>query len=84
MAIVVCNMECKRRSKRKMRNIKYADGRPCYGCSMKHIVVHRLPDPDGDVRRTAGEENMAICAYYEPLNEEDEYDLGEEERRSDD
>lgn len=72
MAKVICGLKCKYRSKRPMRNYKYKDGRPCYGCTRDTISITRVFDPDGDMVATVGEENMACCIYYEPI--EDEYE----------
>lgn len=33
------------------------------------MVISRIFDFDGDIFAVAGEENMAHCAFYEPLDE---------------
>lgn len=69
MADLICNMNCIHRSKRPLRKWKRRDGSECYGCSREYIVVDRLSDPDGLIEATAGEENTAVCALYEPVAE---------------
>lgn len=65
MATVICAMtDCVYRSKRKLKNWVRRDGEPCYGCTLDAITVRRVYDPDGDIKRVAGEENMASCAHY--------------------
>ncbi len=69
MATIICDMECKHRSKRKMRKWRHKDGRPCYTCGLEAVTISRAFDFDGDIKAVAGEENMARCAHYEPLDE---------------
>lgn len=69
MADLMCSMDCKHRSKRPLRKWQKKDGRPCYGCRLKYVNISRVFDLDGDICAVAGEENMAHCAFYEPLNE---------------
>ena len=69
MATIVCDMACKHRSKIKLRKWRYKDGRPCYTCGLEAVTISRVFDMDGDICAVAGEENMAHCAFYEPLEE---------------
>ena len=67
MAKVICNMNCKHRSKKPLRTYKYKSGDRCYGCTLDAICVSRIIDPDDYVVEVVDEENMAHCAYYEPM-----------------
>lgn len=69
MADLICSMACKHRSKRPLRKRRNKDGSPCYGCSLEYVKISRVFDFDGDICDVAGEENMAHCVFYEPLNE---------------
>ena len=69
MADLICSMACKHRSKRPLRKWRHKDGSLCYGCRLKCVHISRVFDPDGDIYAVAGEENMAHCAFYEPLEE---------------
>ena len=70
MATVICNMvDCVYRSKRKLKKWVRRDGEPCYGCTLNVITVRRVFDPDGDIARVAGEDNMACCAHYKKVVE---------------
>lgn len=67
MAVLICDMkDCKHRSKHPLRSWETQSGSKCYGCARKFAVVTMVFDPDGDIEATAGKENMAICAFYEP------------------
>lgn len=70
MAQVICNMNCKNRSKKPLRKWKMKSGTKAYGCKLEAIVVGRIFDPDGDCCATVGEDCMAQCKYYEPIEEE--------------
>ena len=66
MAQVICNVvDCKHRSKRKLKNYKKQNGSPCYGCKLEVILVSDIFDPDGEIEAIAGKENMMICNNYE-------------------
>lgn len=67
MAQVICNMECKNRSKRPSRKWKMKNGAKAYGCKLGAIIVGRIFDPDGDCVKTIGESCMAQCKHYEPI-----------------
>lgn len=67
MAALLCDMDCVYRSKRLLRKWKSKNGRKWYGCSRDYIVVRRIFDSDGDIKSVAGEKNMAICMFYEPV-----------------
>lgn len=67
MAKVICNMNCKHRSKKPLRTYKYKSGDRCYGCTLDAICVSRIIDPDDYVVEVVDEENMAHCEYYEPM-----------------
>lgn len=70
MAKVVCNMKyCKHRSKRPMRSYNKKSGEKCYGCMLDAISIRRIFDPDNYVVEVVSEENMAVCGYYEPMEE---------------
>lgn len=68
MAIIVCKMNCKHRSRRPLRKWRGTDGSRLYGCTRETAVISRIFDFDGDILAVAGEENMAHCAFYEPLD----------------
>lgn len=68
MATIVCKMNCKHRSRRPLRKWRGTDGSDLYGCTRKTVVISRIFDFDGDIFTVAGEENMAHCAFYEPLD----------------
>lgn len=70
MAQVICNMNCKNRSKKPLRKWKMKSGAKAYGCKLEAIVVGRILDPDGDCCAKIGEYCMAQCKYYEPIEEE--------------
>lgn len=69
MANLICSMACKHRSKHPLRKWRNKDGSPCYGCSLKYVKISRVFDWDGDIWSKAGEENMAHCIFYEPIDE---------------
>lgn len=69
MADLICSMNCKHRSKRPLRKWRKKNGSPCYGCRLEYVKISRVFDLDGDIYAVAGEENMAHCVFYEPLNE---------------
>lgn len=69
MAIIICKMNCKHRSRRPLRKWRGTDGSELYGCTRKTVVISRIFDFDGDILSVAGEENMAHCAFYEPIEE---------------
>ena len=69
MADLICSMACKHRSKRPLRKYRNKNGSPCYGCCLEYVHISRVFDLDGDICAVAGEENMAHCAFYEPLDE---------------
>lgn len=71
MAKVICSMNCKYRSKRPLRNYRYKSGERCYGCVLDVINISRMFDPDLYIVEVVGEENMARCSKYEPLEEND-------------
>lgn len=67
-ATLICDMvDCKHRSKRKLTTWLKKGSEPCYGCSLPHVLIRHVFDADGDIEATAGKENMAVCAYYEPV-----------------
>ena len=70
IAKVICNMNCKHRSKKPLRTYKYKSGDRCYGCTLDAISVSRIFDPDDYVIEVVGEENMAHCLCYEPIEED--------------
>ena len=70
MAKVICGMNCKHRSKKPLRTYKYKSGDKCYGCTLDAIPVSRISDPDEYVVEAVGEENMAHCLCYEPVEED--------------
>ena len=70
MAKVICNMNCKHRSKRPSRTYTTRDGRKCYGCTLDVISINRIFDPDNYVIQVIEERDMARCLYYEPIEEE--------------
>ena len=67
MAVVTCTMNCIHRSKRPLRKWKRKSGEKCYGCTLEAITISRIYDPDKDVFNLVGEEKMARCANYEPI-----------------
>ena len=69
MAKVICGMNRKHRSKKPLRTYKYKSGDKCYGCTLDAIPVSRISDPDEYVVEAVGEENMAHCLCYEPVEE---------------
>ena len=68
MADLICSMTCKHRSKRPLQKWRNMDGNPCYGCSLKYVKISRAFDFDGDICAIVGEENIAHCAFYEPID----------------
>lgn len=72
MAKVICQMNCKHRSKRPMRNYKFKSGGRCYGCTLDAITILRIFDPDDYVVHAVGEENMGSCIHYEPIDEDED------------
>lgn len=66
----ICNMNCKHRSKRPSRTYRTAGGEKCYGCTLDAISISRIFDPDVYVVKVVGEENMARCAFYKPVEED--------------
>lgn len=72
MTKIICDMEkCKHRSKKPLRSYTTKSGERCYGCTLDTIKISRIVDPDDYVVEVVSEENMAACAYYDPINEED-------------
>lgn len=71
MPAIICEMNCKHRSKRPLRKWRHKDKSPCYTCGREYVTISRMFDWDGDVCAVAGEENMARCAFYEPLDEQE-------------
>lgn len=72
MAIVICNMEkCKYLSKKPLRKWKFKDGGKCYGCTLEAISISRIPCFDGWERDVVGEENMAKCNFYTPIENDE-------------
>ena len=69
MPAIICEMNCKHRSKRKLRKWHHKDGRPCYTCGLEYVTISRAFDIDGDICAVAGEENMAHCNFYDPIDE---------------
>lgn len=69
MADLICSMACKHRSKRPSRKWNHKDGRPCYACTLNYVYISRVFDMDGDICAVAGEDNMAHCTFYEPIEE---------------
>ena len=69
MAKVICDMKCKHRSKRPLKTYIRKNGLLCYGCMLDAVSILRIVDPDDYIIECIGEENMAICANYEPLEE---------------
>lgn len=67
MAVVTCTMNCIHRSKRPLRKWKRQSGEKCYGCILETITISRIWDPDGDAHCLLGEEGMARCANYKPI-----------------
>lgn len=70
MAKVICEMNCKHRSKRPMQRYRYESGDPCYGCTLDVISISRIADPDNYVIQVIDEKEMARCLNYEPVEEE--------------
>lgn len=70
MAKATCSMKCKHRSKRPMQKYKRASGDPCYGCTLDTAVISRIVDPEDYIIQAIGEEEMARCLHYEPVEEE--------------
>ena len=69
---LICDMkDCKRRSKRKLTTWLKKGCEPCYGCSRPYTLLRHVFEPDGDIETAAGKENMAACAYYEPIDAEE-------------
>lgn len=72
MAKVICDMvHCKHRSKRPMRSYIKKSGGKCYGCMLDVIDIVRISDPDDYIVEAIGEENMASCIHYEPIENEE-------------
>jgi len=70
MATVICDMEkCKYRSKRPSRKWVKKSGEKCYGCTLEAISVNRIFDPDAYVIDVVGEDCMASCRNYTPMEE---------------
>ena len=69
MTKVICSMNCKHRSKKPLRTYKYKSGDRCYGCTLDAISMSMIDDPDGIAEATIGEENMAHCKNYEPVED---------------
>lgn len=69
MAVVICTLDCKHRSKRPLRKWKRKSGDECYGCTLEAVTISRMWDPDGDAHALLGEESMARCANYEPIED---------------
>lgn len=69
MADIICRMsDCKHRSKRPLRKwVSKSTGEKHYSCALKYITISRIFDMDGDIEAVAGSENMAHCAFYEPI-----------------
>ena len=45
------------------------DGQYLFEGSLKYVKISRVFDWDGDIWSKAGEENMAHCIFYEPIDE---------------
>lgn len=72
MPKVICDMvKCKHRSKRPLRSYIKKSGEKCYGCTLDAISILRITDPDNYVVEVIDEKNMASCADYDPIDEED-------------
>mgnify|MGYP003289729116 CR=1 FL=1 len=69
MSTVICHMKCKHKSKRALRIYHTTSGEKCYQCTLEAIQIRRPFDFDGEIETVAREENMARCAYYEPIEE---------------
>ena len=54
MAKVVCNMNCKHRSKKPLRNYVRYNGERCYGCLLGAISISRISDSDEYVVEVVG------------------------------
>lgn len=67
MAVITCKMKCIHRSKRPLRKWIRKSGEKCYGCTLDAVTISRICDPDGDVYNLLGENEMAHCANYEPI-----------------
>ena len=69
MTSLICNMEnCIHRSKYPLRKWKRKyDDEKSDGCMRTYITISEIYDPDGDAEGLIGRENMAICAFYEPM-----------------
>lgn len=69
MADISCRMsDCKHRSKRPLRKWVGKDRKEkLYGCALQCITISRIFDMDGDIEAVVGVENMAHCAFYEPV-----------------
>lgn len=63
-------VKCKHRSKRPLRSYIKKSGEKCYGCTLDAISILRITDPDNYVVEVVDEKNMAACAFYDPINEE--------------
>ena len=68
MAKVICNMNCKHRSKHPMRLYRRKDGGKCYGCKLDAISITEIFDPDNYIAQVIDEQNMAHCLYYDPVD----------------
>ena len=72
MTKIICDMEkCKHRSKKPLRSYTRKSGEKCYGCTLDAISILRISDPDNYVVEVIDEKNMAACADYNPIDEED-------------
>lgn len=72
MTKIICDMvKCKHRSKRPLRSYIKKSGEKCYGCTLDAISISRITDPDDYVVEVVDEKNMAVCACYKPIDEED-------------
>jgi hypothetical protein len=66
MAVVICDVrDYKHRSKRKLKSYTRQNGLPCYGCTLKAVVIREVFDPDGDIEAVAGKDNTVVCSHYE-------------------
>ena len=71
MADLICFMaDCKHISKKPYRKYVGFKSSKVYSCTLPYISITLMSDPDGEIREMVGYENMAHCAFYEPVAEE--------------
>lgn len=68
MAKVICDMNCKHKSKEPLKTYKYRSGEKCYGCTLDAISITIIP-PAGNEETMIGKADMAHCVNYEPVED---------------